>query len=240
MFSPEHETFSTPPSSPMPTIDDHNILDRPSLSRRSSRPSNLRIQQSLSDWKPDIVLDNGQSPDASTLMHGAANQAATTNKGSTPLTAVPLNSSKPAMNGDSRMTNGLAPAHPVAIIGPKSPRPPHPQQAIAPMRSPCFVHSQLQGPSFTEWLKVKQQKASQESRIDGPPKVVEDVHHIGQGYQNGIVSSPRYEEGYYQHEEDEEETAGSLTKQLAETAVGVREMSKQLGKSHVGQSGAAY
>ena len=40
----------------MPPLD-HNVLDRPSLSRRSSRPSNLRIQQSLSNWKPDIVVD---------------------------------------------------------------------------------------------------------------------------------------------------------------------------------------
>ena len=98
------------------------------------------------------------------------------------------------------------------------------------MRSPCFVHSQLQGRSFTEWLKGKHQKAQQEARIDGPPKVG-DVKPLGEGYSNGTISDPAYETGYMQVEEDEDETAGSLTKQLAETAVGVREMSKQLGES---------
>lgn len=34
-----------------------------------------------------------------------------------------------------------------------------------------------------------------------------------------------------EYDEDDEEYSGSLTRQLAETAVGVREMSKQLGAS---------
>lgn len=97
------------------------------------------------------------------------------------------------------------------------------------MRSPCFVHSQLQGPSLTGWLKSKQQKITQEARIDGPPKAAENVNVVGQSYPDGSLTEPAYENGYQHHEEEEEETAGSLTKQLAETAVGVREMSKQLG-----------
>ena len=49
-------------------------------------------------------------------------------------------------------------------------------------------------------------------------------------YADGTLSDVPGFSKYHTHEE-EEETAGSLTKQLAETAVGVREMSKQLGES---------
>lgn len=220
MFSPaaDSETFSTPPSSPFPPSVDHNVLDRPSLSRRSSRPSNLRIQQSLSDYKPHIVVDNGQSPDASTLIH---NTMSPSNR-STPLTAVPPSGHTSA---------ALAPtsSQPMAA---KSPILAQAQQAAgSPMRSPCFVHSHLQGPSFTDWLKGKHQKTVQEARIDGPPKARESVHPLGEGYPDGSATEPPYENGYAQPEEDDEETASSLTKQLAETAIGVREMSKQLRES---------
>ena len=101
------------------------------------------------------------------------------------------------------------------------------------MRSPCFVHSQLQGPSFTEWLKGKQPKAAQEARIDGLPKPAENGSIAGQDYPDGSPTESPYENGYQHHEEEEEQTAGSLTKQLAETAVGVREISKQLGTSYI-------
>jgi NAD+ kinase len=233
MFSPgaEHETFSTPPSSPMPLSVDRNILDHPSLSRRSSRPSNLRIQQSLSDYKPDIVVDNQPSPDVNSLAHHAVHLAP---KASTPLTAVPNRVNGHAYGGP--MTESASSTDPA--LGNKSPRPPHlaadrlaHDRQTSPMRSPCFVHSHLQGPSFPEWLGGKQQKVEQEARIDGVPKA-DDVHPLGQGYPDGSLTEPAYENGYYQHEE-EEETAGSLTKQLAETAVGVREMSKQLGETFV-------
>ncbi|GJE97405.1 ATP-NAD kinase [Phanerochaete sordida] len=227
MFSPaaDNETFSTPPQSPMPpTVDrDVNILDRPSLSRRSSRPSSLRIQQALSDLKPDIVIDHQLSPDVhNTVM-------LTSVRGTTPTTAVPTT------RGPAHSVPATSPLAHSLTPNPKSPRPPHvgpDRRASSPMRSPCFVHSQLQGPSFTEWLRGKHQKAQQEARIDGPPKAG-DVKLLGEGYPDGTVTEPAYETGWLQHEEDEDETAGSLTKQLAETAVGVREMSKQLGRTRV-------
>ena len=98
------------------------------------------------------------------------------------------------------------------------------------MRSPCFVHSKLQGPSFTEWIREKHVKA-QETRLDGM-KPSADVNPIGLSYPDGTLSdAPSIRAPHYDVEDDdEEETAGSLTKQLAETAVGVREMSKQLGE----------
>ena len=64
--------------------------------------------------------------------------------------------------------------------------------------------------------------------MDGPQ--IDPVHAIQATVYNGSPS-----DGGLMHWEDEEEedvemeTAGTLTKQLAETAVGVREMSKQLG-----------
>ncbi|EKM54012.1 uncharacterized protein PHACADRAFT_257583 [Phanerochaete carnosa HHB-10118-sp] len=153
----------------------------------------------------------------------------TSSRGSTPNTAVPsANGHAHTMSVTSPLANSLTP-------NPKSPHPPYvasERRASSPMRSPCFVHSQLQGPSFTEWLRIKHQKAQQEARIDGPPKAG-DVNPIGQGYPNGTVTEPAYETGYLHADEDEDETASSLTKQLAETAVGVREMSKQLGRTRV-------
>lgn len=96
---PETETFSTPPSTP--TVADNNILDRPSLSRRNSRPSNLRISQSAANWTPGVVVDNQPSPD--TTM---------STKVPTPSTAVP------PLNGAH--ANGYALHQPVGcvILGP--------------------------------------------------------------------------------------------------------------------------
>ena len=83
-----------------------------------------------------------------------------------------------------------------------------------PTRSPCFIHSHLNNSaSLTDWLKAKraQEAATRKNR----------PHQLRM---DGIV---------YDEDEDEDEGGfgGSLTAQLAETAVGVREMSKQLGTS---------
>jgi NAD+ kinase len=64
-----------------------------------------------------------------------------------------------------------------------------------------------------------------------------DVHPLRQRYAGSSLTKPAFNDEYYEHEE-EEETAGSLTKQLAETAVGVREMNKQLGEASVALSTA--
>ena len=83
-----------------------------------------------------------------------------------------------------------------------------------PTRSPCFIHSHLNNSaSLTDWLKAKraQEAATRKNR----------PHQLSM---DGIV----YDED---EDENEGEFGGSLTAQLAETAVGVREMSKQLGTS---------
>ncbi|KAG8810129.1 hypothetical protein FRC17_003078 [Serendipita sp. 399] len=89
------------------------------------------------------------------------------------------------------------------------------EQAV---KSPCFVHSQLEkGASLADWLR--------RTPLNGQVEVAKPLASPGStaSYQS---SSPR------PMDEDEEDEAfsRSLTRQLAETAVGVREMSKALGQ----------
>ncbi|CAE7086341.1 unnamed protein product [Rhizoctonia solani] len=79
------------------------------------------------------------------------------------------------------------------------------------LKSPCFVHSLLdKGASLSDWLKQQPQPLAMPS----PPV-------------SGSSSSD------LDYEDEEDEYSSSLTRQLAETAVGVREMSKQLGRARV-------
>jgi NAD+ kinase len=86
---------------------------------------------------------------------------------------------------------------------------------IKPVTSPCFVHSHLdKGAQLTDWLNNKQS-------------------FVGSGGV-GVAKSLHFSPGTSTFDSsndsgDEDEFVGSLTKRLAETAVGVREMSKQLG-----------
>ncbi|QRW24168.1 ATP-NAD kinase [Rhizoctonia solani] len=82
------------------------------------------------------------------------------------------------------------------------------------LKSPCFVHSLLdKGASLSDWLK-QQPQPHLPHPMPSPPV-------------SGSSSEPDYDD------EEEEEYSSSLTRQLAETAVGVREMSKQLGRARV-------
>ncbi|KAF7362058.1 NAD+ kinase [Mycena venus] len=92
-----------------------------------------------------------------------------------------------------------------------------------PMHSPCFVHSHLdKGVSLTDWLRTRQNNLneglSSESSLSST------------GYS---LSSSSSGTGSIDSPDEEEDFSSSLTKQLAETAVGVREMSKQLGRARV-------
>ncbi|KAJ7287354.1 NAD+ kinase [Mycena rebaudengoi] len=191
MESPMADTFSTPPTSPMPPPDP-KIL--PSFSRRSSRPTSLHIANSTNaEWNPDIVLDD-TSPVA---------------KKSAP---------------DTHLDNTVTPTSsvPSAAL-------PHVQRHHAhqqPMHSPCFVHSHLdKGASLTDWLRMRHQginetldSASSRSSLSSTGYSLSS----SSSGTNSAIESP-----------DEDDFSSSLTKQLAETAVGVREMSKQLGRARV-------
>jgi NAD+ kinase len=106
---------------------------------------------------------------------------------------------------------------PTIVKVPPSLTPPSVSQNHKLVNSPCFVHSHLdKGTLLSDWLKNK--------------------HHVVESTDVGVAKSLQHltspahsdlESGY--DSKDENEFIGSLTKQLADTAVGVREMSKQLG-----------
>lgn len=108
--------------------------------------------------------------------------------------------------------NELAPARPLSQSLSMS------EQAL---KSPCFVHSQLEkGASMTEWLK--------RTHLHGPvhPSTSTSSPHSASDFN---VSPP----SVMGEDEEDEAFSRSLTRQLAETAVGVREMSKALGRARV-------
>jgi len=103
---------------------------------------------------------------------------------------------------------------------------PHHQK---PTESPCFVHSHLdKGAQLTDWLKAKQSYFE-----NGDVGVAKSLQHLSSPGQSSTFSpqTSAFDSG----NESDGEFVGSLTKRLAETAVGVREMSKQLGM-HVTES----
>ncbi|KAI0958311.1 hypothetical protein AcV7_004165 [Taiwanofungus camphoratus] len=189
-FSPDVDIFSTPPTTPNMPLEDI----RPSLSRRSSRPSNLRIQYSSA---PNIVVDQHPSPMLARTHTDPNGDRAHASPPHSPM--------------------GI---HQHAVPSPGQPQPSRSYVSPGPATSPYFVHSQLQGASFKDYLHEKQCKAIDDARM-------EHNHHARAGptHANGSVSEPE--------REDDSDYAGSLTRQLAETAVGVREMSKQLGRTRV-------
>jgi NAD+ kinase len=100
----------------------------------------------------------------------------------------------------------------IVQVPPSVTLPSDPQNHI-PHNSPCFVHSHLdKGTLLADWLRNKHH--------------VVDSGEVGVAKSLQRLTSPnRPDFSSY----DEDEFVGSLTKQLADTAVGVREMSKQLG-----------
>ncbi|KAI0743415.1 hypothetical protein C8Q80DRAFT_1220426 [Daedaleopsis nitida] len=214
MHSPDNETFSTPPTTP-------SWQDiRPSLSRRSSRPSNLHIMHSTSEWTPNVVLDPQQSPEISS---GKTQSGTSTN--------ALLNGTK--TNGVSMTLEGPAPMSKTPTITHHSvPNQAHPQPTHSQRRtpspaigSPCFLHSKLQGDSLMNWLG---------SMYDEQPRDLQAREEPRNGYPDGTVSDSCSETlSPYADDDDERVYAPSLTKRLAETAVGVREVSKKLGRTRV-------
>ncbi|KAI0371089.1 ATP-NAD kinase [Pilatotrama ljubarskyi] len=212
MLSPDNETFSTPPTTPsVPDL-------RPSISRRvNSRPSNLHLSHNSADWTPNVVLDPQQSPEISSAgKPHAGTPTSTLVNGSKP------NDTSVTLEGPPLMSNTPTITHHSVPVPLQSQRR-APSPAIA---SPCFLHSKLQGPSLMDWLSsftgAKPQDLRERGR-EGP-----DAHPDGtvsDSYSDTL--SP------YVDDDDDREYAPSITKQLAATAVGVREVSKKLGRTRV-------
>ncbi|KAG9055460.1 hypothetical protein FS842_002128 [Serendipita sp. 407] len=100
----------------------------------------------------------------------------------------------------------------------------HPTMSISEqaLKSPCFVHSQLEkGASLADWLK--------RTHLNGPVNLAKSLGSPISSVASHQSSSPQPMD----EEEEDEAFSRSLTRQLAETAVGVREMSKALGRARV-------
>jgi NAD+ kinase len=202
--SPLDADFSTPPTTPMPAhapaeADSDDGALGPSLSRKGSS-------------KPSSLrIESARAswnPDI-VLTNAASPEAAA--KAKSPDSGAP----RTATSGDQTTPRlpGVAPAStPAAIAALRA----SPRGLAASYRepampqSPYFVHSGLdRGVSLSDWLK------------SGRP--------AGQA-QGDDSNDPSPQSEVFERDDDEDDTsAQSLTKQLAETAVGVREMSKQLG-----------
>lgn len=190
LFSPENDTFSTPPTTPGLQA---NVI-RPSLSRKSSRPSSLVLEN---EWKPDIVLEH--SPIISKKLNGNLS-------GDHPLVT-------PRTLGPSPNMEPL--------------RQPNPYQI--PIDSPCFVHSYLdKGASLTDWLRAKQNGFL---NGDGELGVARSLQRKHSPIEDSVLSQSS--DSVIESHHSDDEISGNLTTMLVETAVGVREMSKQLGRARV-------
>ncbi|KAL5523927.1 hypothetical protein ACEPAG_8100 [Sanghuangporus baumii] len=135
-----------------------------------------------------------------------------------------------------------------------SSHPGYSRQPVIPLKSPCFVHSFLdKGASLADWLKGKHHsmpgisspvspQTAKPSLSVGDASRLNDMQTkpshgpFAQASQRIVpLLQPKLSPGSSVDSDldDEEEEGSSLTRQLAETAVGVREMSKQLGRARI-------
>ncbi|KAG6331552.1 hypothetical protein ID866_7537 [Astraeus odoratus] len=211
----DSEIYTTPPSSPHPgdvtleMLPDNTI--RPSLSRRGSQspPSiwpSLSLLRTDIAWGSDFVVEQ-ESPKKTDAPHRANGPEY---KGAT----------QPII---THLESPLSSSSPSSISTAGSPRPMVMDPNPPPKRSPCFVHSHLDKvASLQDWLHQREKEVL---GIDlGVAKSLQRTKPDLQ-YTKGpdpVISS-----------DDEDAHGGSLTRQLAETAVGVRELSRQLGRARI-------
>jgi len=251
-YSPDLDVFTTPPTTPMTSEPPNEPIIRPSLSRSISRPLNLNISNTTGDYKPDIFLESQSPPSVLSDKSSAAPTAPqfvltgeSENGQPKPPSGSSDRNSRPASSSSTNTTTTdnilknralLTQEPPTSASMPRSHTHSH-----SPMMSPCFVHSNLdKGASFSEWLKTNN---GFPSRIDIAPILRPMAADWPQApprryrtLDNGQVIPIPYEDDKVENvfdasDYDYEDDSASLTKQLADTAVGVREMSKQLGAS---------
>ncbi|KAF8482980.1 NAD+ kinase [Russula ochroleuca] len=256
VYSPDLDVFTTPPTTPMASEPPSEPIIRPSLSRSMSRPSSLHLSKTTGDFKPDILLET-QSPqsapsDKSFALATTPRFVLTDGDGPRVTNGHPKSPSdnsghdSPSRPRISTITATDSTLKNRALLSSS-------QESVAsthahshsPMTSPCFVHSNLdKGASFSEWLKTGN---GFPARVDVAPilrPIAADWPQAPPRHyrklDNGQVIPIPYEDdkvenvidaSEYDYEDDE--GSASLTKQLAETAVGVREMSKQLGRTRI-------
>ncbi|KAG5221309.1 ATP-NAD kinase domain-containing protein [Salix suchowensis] len=125
-------------------------------------------------------------------------------------------------------------SHPGTLAAHMPPNSPyHPSQK--PIASPCFIHSFLdKGGSLTDWLRHQQQRPDADVGVANGLQKNRPIPHPQPNMQLKDLSpisssSPTA----FSHEDEEALASSSLTRQLAETAVGVREMSRARVRSNI-------
>ncbi|RPD63735.1 ATP-NAD kinase [Lentinus tigrinus ALCF2SS1-6] len=172
-----------------------------------------------SDWTPNIVVDPQQSPEiASGKTHSG-----------TPSSALVNGNGKANVNGNGASVTVEGPplmSNTPTITHHTVPVPTHSQHRTPSptIKSPCFLHSKLQGASLMDWFGTVANDKPRDLRERG-----DDEHNA---HPDGTVSDS-YSDSPYGDDDEERAYASSLTKRLAETAVGVREVSKKLGRTRV-------
>jgi NAD+ kinase len=157
-------------------------------------------------------------------------------------TSLHISQPEESLDESSHKDSNLSPlttTHDRTVTAPSTSSSPSPQTSPrpvrddrSPMESPCFVHSHLdKGASLTEWLYNKQPLLTRDTNV-GVSKSLQYTNGVFPReipYPKGSITPPNI--SIVENDlDDEDGFAESLTKQLAETAVGVREMSKQLGQ----------
>lgn len=233
-YSPDVDVFSTPPTTPMTSEFATEPILRPSLTRAASRPSSLHISHTAANFKPDILLDT-QSPQILPSSKSSPSPHLVSNgNGHTPAD----NHSSQHMNDSGHVSEILA-ATVATRTEPDSTAELLPRShtySQSPTMSPCFVHSNLdKGASFSEWLNTSNGfPRINVARALKPTSPHKSPSRRYRKLDNGQVIVIPYEDEEHEHvfdvsDYEDDDGNGSLTKRLAETAVGVREMSKQLG-----------
>lgn len=217
----DNETFSTPPSTPsafavgssatssetsassrMSSVGPTNGANHTESVRPSTsrRPSSLLLPTEGSGWVENVELVHEGVVDHTTPRHTPNHRGVHS----------PLPDTSTLPKNIPAVLSPLTKFH--ASQG-NTPKPPA-TGIVQALKSPCFVHSLLdKGASLSDWLRDAQGRPTHHMQ-PSPPSTNHSL--------SGSSSEPDYDE-------DDDEYSGSLTRQLAETAVGVREMSKQLG-----------
>lgn len=231
----ENETFSTPPTTPL-----GYGIDPPPYSQRNSQPSSLRIEHCHpSEWIEGVEVD--RSPVEKVVL---MQKVKVRRKDDEAVAISSSNTDDPSSNSVTSTTTSVSFSDsPLASPTHKSSRQKTAGKAQMAL-SPCFIHSHLNKAS--DWLRSHPGMdgelgvaKSLQRKLDPMPAPSQplsfhdddekDVRYLpnGHGRTFGNTAIPDYLLGDIDSDSD---SGGNLTKQLAETAVGVRELSKQLGK----------
>lgn len=218
------EIYSTPPTSPSPEdnislemFPDHTI--RPSLSRRNSR-NRPPIWPSLSPLQTDIAWNHDfavEQPSPAKSVHWLSHQSPKSCNGA----ILPITQLESPLSSPSSISTAGSSQPPAMNIDPQVPK-----------KSPCFIHSHLDKvASLQDSLR---EKAKDASGIDlGVAKSLQRTKLREQTLHTSSLQCPEGPDSAIFGSEDEDNHGQSLTRQLAETAMGVRELSRELGRARI-------